>query len=169
MLRRLNTRTEEVKARGVWMLSLLALLLLTACSNIDCPIQTKVAVNYSVPDMLKDTLWVWTQRADEQDTLVLSRGVGLTSFSLPISYQSPVDTLVFLIADTNAVWTIDTVFVHKDDIPHFESVDCAAHFFHRLTAVDCTHRGIDSIVINHSSVDYDQTQTHLRIYFKSRR
>lgn len=143
------------------------LFLLSSCSSIDCPVETRVAVQYEVPDTLKDTLWVFTRRADGKDTL-LNRLVNTTHFSLPISYQNPEDTLFFVVADTSHVMTLDTVFVTKEDIPHFESVDCAAHFFHRLSSVRCTGIGIDSIIINTPLVDYDQKATHLRIYFKNR-
>ncbi len=148
-----------------------------ACSSIDCPVENTVAVRYGVystdgidevADTLHDTLWVWTQRADGNDTLLLNRGVNMTAFSLPVSYQRPADTLIFLIVDTNQVWTLDTVVVGKEDTPHFESVDCNAHFFHRLTSVASTHRAIDTVFINQPSVNYDQTATHLHIHFKKR-
>ncbi len=154
-----------------------ALVALAACSSIDCPVENTVAVRYGVygtdgidevADTLKDTLWIWTPRANGTDTLLLNRGVGLTAFALPVSYQRPVDTLIFYIADTSHVWTVDTVFLSKTDTPHFESVDCNAHFFHHLTAVRSTHRGIDTVVINQPSVTYDQSQTHLHIHFKDR-
>jgi hypothetical protein len=73
--------------------------------------------------------------------------------------------LVFYMADRLGIKTLDTVWIKKDDIPHFESVDCAAHFFHHITDVRCTHEGIDSIVINNRTVDYNSTVTHLNIYF----
>lgn len=146
-----------------------------ACSSIDCPVQNTVAVNYglyrmdgteAVADTLADTLYIWTIRADGTDTLLMNRGVNLTTFSLPISYQHPEDVLVFLRAAIDGAWSLDTVWLKKDDIPHFESVDCSAHFFHNLTAVRCTHQGIDSITIDNPSVNYDSSPTHLRIYFK---
>ena len=144
-----------------------------ACSSIDCPVQNTVAVNYAIYDTegeasLADTLWVWTRRSDGTDTLLLNRGVGLTTFSLPISYSHPEDTLVFYIADTNGFWTLDTLYLKKDDIPHFESVDCSAHFFHDLKGARCTHNGLDSVTIVTPFVDYDPTKTHLRIYFTPR-
>ena len=117
---------------------------------------------------LTDTLWVFTERSDGNDTLLLNRGVGIKSFSLPVSYSHPEDVLLFVVADTSGVYTLDTVWVKKDDIPHFESVDCSAHFFHRLTAVRSTHEGIDSITIVNPNVDYDTNTTHLHIYFKDR-
>lgn len=156
---------------------LLGILFLFACSSIDCPVKNTVAVYYDVKqydeegelvtDTLKDTLWVWSRRVDGQDTL-LNRLVGNTRFSLPISYQQPEDTLIFAIRDTSLVFTLDTVWLKKDDIPHFESVDCAAHFFHELTGVRCTHNGIDSLVLHTTSVTYDDGVTNLRIFFKDR-
>ena len=149
----------------------------SACSSIDCPVQTTVAVNYQVfqydqlgnevADTLADTLYIWTRRSDGNDTLLFNRGVSTTSFSLPISYQHPEDMLFFLVADTANVWTVDTVWLKKEDIPHFESVDCSAHFFHQLTAVRSSHNIIDTIVISNPSVTYDQDVTHLKIHFKT--
>lgn len=155
------------------LLPLLMVLIAVACSTIDCPVQNTVLTVYNVydgeeADTLNDTLYVWSPRRDGRDTL-LNRGVGITNFSLPISYQHPEDTLIFYIADTAGVWTLDTVWVKKDDIPHFESVDCSPSFFHRLTGVRSTHRGIDTIIINHSQVDYDRSTAHFHISFKARR
>ena len=151
---------------------------LLSCSSIDCPVETKVLVNYGiysrdasgaeVADTLTDTLYVWTRRIDGKDTLLLNRGVGITDFSLQISYNHPEDTLIMLVTDTNYVWTLDTVWLKKTDIPHFESVDCAAHFFHHLDAVRSTHYGIDTISIDNPSVTYDTSPTNLRICFKNR-
>ena len=139
----------------------------SACSSIDCPVENTVATNYAIMGALADTLYIWTRRADGQDTL-LNRLTGKDSFSLPISYAHPEDTLIFYITDSYHQETLDTVFLKKEDIPHFESVDCAAHFFHHLTAVRSTHYGIDSITIANSHVNYDQSKTHLNIYFKKR-
>ena len=152
-------------------------VLLCACSSIDCPVENTIAVYYYavqknaageiVADTIRDTLWVWTQRSDGRDTL-LNSFIGKTSFSLPVSYQYPEDMLVFAIKDTSLVITIDTVWLKKDDIPHFESVDCAAHYFHELTGVRCTNNGIDSLVLATTSVTYDDGVTNLRIFFKDR-
>ena len=159
------------------VLLLLSILFLFACSSIDCPVKNTVAVYYDVKqyddegeliaDTLKDTLWVWTQRSDGKDTL-MNRLVDKTRFSLPISYQHPEDVLIFAIRDTSLVITLDTVWLKKEDIPHFESVDCAAHYFHELTSVRCTHNGIDSLVLHTTSVTYDDAVTNLQIFFKER-
>ena len=149
----------------------------SACSSIDCPVKNTVAVYYDVSqydaagelvaDTLTDTLWVWTQRADGKDTL-MNRFIDKSRFSLPISYQHPEDVLIFCIRDTSLTYTLDTVCLKKEDIPHFESVDCAAHYFHEITGVRCTHNGIDSLVLGTTSVTYDDAVTNLRIFFKDR-
>ena len=156
--------------RGV-RFAFLAPLFLLSCSSIDCPVQNTVATNYSIRDAegnevsLVDTLWIWTQRSDGKDTL-LNRLTGKATFTLPISYSHPEDMLVFYVADTTGVQTVDTLWLKKDDIPHFESVDCSAHFFHRLTDVRYTRSRIDSIKIITPRVDYDQTKTHLYVWFR---
>jgi hypothetical protein len=55
--------------------------------------------------------------------------------------------------------------VKKTDKMHFESVDCAATYFHTLTGVNYTKHSIDSIVIRNKEVDYDSKREHFRIYF----
>ena len=150
---------------------------LAACSTIDCPVQNKVALNFAVKtynssgvevvDTLKDTLYVWAQRMNGTDTLILNRAVGKTSFSLPLSYTHPEDVLIFGIdAKDGSGATIDTVWIKKEDIPHFESVDCSPHYFHALTAVCSTHLAIDTVMINNPSVTYDPSADNIHIHFK---
>lgn len=148
-------------------------LLLAACSSIDCPIQNTVFTVYSLTDeeakadTLTDTLTIWSVRNDGSDTLFLyNRGVSLTSFSLPISYNAPEDTLFFL-RWKDSFASLDTVWIKKDNTPHFESVDCSASFFHKITAVRTTHHGIDTIVINNPNVNYDSSTAHFHIRFKA--
>lgn len=172
-----DRENSSVRARGLrllplWLLAFLPFYLFS-CSNIDCPVQTAVYTVYHIyneegQDTLTDSLSVWTRNSKGEDTLLLNRSVGISSFSLPISYVRPEDTLVFRIGDVGGYETIDTVWVKKDDRPHFESVDCSPSYFHTLTAVRCTHRGIDSIVIHHSEVNYDPSTEHFHIYFAER-
>ena len=162
--------------RRLRLLPLLAgMLLLMACSSIDCPVDNVVAVNYAVrafngetevADTLKDTLSVWTIRCDGKDTLILNSGVSVKAFQLPISYAQPVDVLLFQVRDTLHRVQTDTVWLSKDDMPHFESVDCPTRYFHRLTAVRSTHVRIDTILINNPSVTYDSSVKHLHVHFK---
>lgn len=171
-------RNAKWWTRGLSFVICCLIISLSGCSSIDCPVQNTVAVYYSIKkysddgelktDTLKDTLWVWSRIIDGTDVLLLNRLVDKSSFALQVSYQNPEDTLIFYIADTANVWTLDTVWLKKNDIPHFESVDCSAHYFHELTAVRSTHEGIDTIILNNPSVTYDNTVTNLNIVFKPR-
>ena len=77
------------------MLAALAAITACACSSIDCPVQNSVYTNYAIykadgtKDTLHDTLSVLTFTAAGEDTVIFNRGVGLTGFSLPISYVNP--------------------------------------------------------------------------------
>lgn len=152
-------------------LFVIGLAFIVSCSSIDCPVNNVVATRYRFYNtdgdslILMDTLSVTSVRKDGTDTLILNRNVGKASFQLPISYSHPEDILVFNVYNgTMSVW--DTVWVKKDDIPHFESVDCNASFFHKITGIHHTTNFIDSIVINNPTVDYDKTTIHFYIYPK---
>lgn len=169
---------------------IVAILLLTAimaCTSIDCPVQNLVYTQYAImksdgtPDTLNtDTIWIWTTRVDDTDTLLLSSsyeshtlvlnslyGSNTTTFALPISNTLPEDVFYLLLRDTLQQEFIDTFVVQKEDFPHFESVDCQASYFHELKAVSTTHHTIDSISIHYSEVNYDLSKTHFYIYFKA--
>ena len=167
---RMRRIADLKKMKRGWMsilpVCLLPLLLSTfACSSIDCPVQNTVAAIYEVNGTLDDTLTISVKRQDGSDTILLSNGVGLTTFKLPMSYHRTVDTLLFRSAKLAAV---DTVWVTKDNIPHFESVDCGLSYFHNVISVRHTTIGIDSIVILKTLIDYDPMESHFRIYFKAR-
>lgn len=148
-------------------------LALCACSSIDCPVQNTVRTLYVLkkqnaePDTLKDTLYIFTTRANGSDTLLLNAAINLSTLSLPIGYSNPEDTLIFYFRN-DPFQVLDTVWLKKDNFPHFESVDCSASFFHNITAVRSTHNAIDSIVINNPSVTYDPETEHFHLYLKSR-
>jgi len=153
------------------------LLFLTACSSIDCPVQNLVKTQYALmdaydnPDILDtDTLNIWTRRVDGTDTLVLNSLCGEAStFSLPISYTQPEDIFFLRLSTIEKVSYQDTIYIKKENYPHFESVDCQAAYFHDITAVTTTHHVIDSIVIKYPKVNYDVKRTHYYIYFKADR
>ncbi len=138
-----------------------------SCSSIDCPVQNTVRTVCQVKDTLKDTLTITTKRlgAKGGDTILLNKAVNQTTFKLPISYRQPVDQLLFT---TQKLAVTDTVWITKNNTPHFESVDCGLTYFHEITSVRHTHYGIDSIVILKTTVDYDPNTPHLSIYFKAR-
>ena len=148
----------------------IGLAFVVSCSTIDCPVDNLVETRYRFLNtagdslVLMDTLSITSMRADGEEVL-LNRKVGMATIQVPISYSHPEDILVFNVYN-NEYSIVDTVWVKKDDIPHFESVDCNASFFHTITGVRYTTNLIDSIVINDPSVDYDKTTIHFYIYPK---
>ena len=100
------------------------------------------------------------------DSILINKDVKVTSLSVPMSYTQDADILYFEIHKKTST-TIDTVKVEKTNIPHFESVDCSASYFHKITNVSCTHHAIDSIVINNPNVTYDKTKQTFHLYLKN--
>jgi hypothetical protein len=146
-----------------------------SCSSIDCPVQNTVVTRYclmkaeGVADTLRDTMYVRSVRRDGQDAMLYNAGIKLTEFKLPIGYSNPEDTLFFSLHGADGVRSTDTIWIKKENMPHFESVDCSVAFFHTITAVRYTHYGLDSIVINNPEVTYDPSNEHFHIYIKDRR
>ncbi len=156
---------------------LLPLIIVTGCTQIDCPVQNTVSTVYelrkgdgTVDTMGVDTMWIWTPRADGSDTLLINRfcGAKATKMTLPISSSQPEDALCVVVADTLGNFWLDSIFIKKENTPHFESVDCQAAFFHTITGVRWTDNIIDSVVIHNSSVTYDASATHIYLYLKPR-
>lgn len=154
------------------MLVVCAAMALGACSSIECPVENTIATYYGLykgdmtTDTLSDTLSIYTKMADGRLALIFNKGVETSDFALPISYINAEDTLFFERYDS-VKYVVDTVYIQKENYPHFESVDCQLSYFHSITGVRSTTYGIDSIVINNPSVSYDSQVENIRIYFKS--
>lgn len=154
----------------------LAALALSACSSIDCPLNNSVYASFRLAGdvaTLEDTLTVSTPRSIDnagEDTVLVNRLTRTDSLSLPLSYQRDEDTFLFALAETGtAKVTTDTVWIAKQNEPHFESVDCSPTMFHTITGVRFTRHAIDSIKINYNKVTYNDAKAHFLIYFKTRR
>ena len=149
--------------------------LLTSCTSIECSINSLVRTRFQFTNSagdsisLKDTLTVVTTRKDgsqkvifTSDSIIYNKGVGTCKFHLPISHSHPEDELVFhFIGDS--IHLTDTLWVEKEDYPHFESVDCNASYFHKLTSIRHTHNCLDSVVIVNPSVTNDDQVVHVNI------
>ncbi|MCK8622830.1 DUF6452 family protein [Prevotella sp. E13-27] len=159
---KLKKLKKLMKLKG---LAVLLVICAVACTSIECPVQNRVLSVYAVEDTLKDTLTILTTRKNRKDTILLNSSQNTTKFSLPMSYQNSVDTLIF---KTTRLVATDTVWVEKTNMAHFESVDCGMSYFHDIKSVRSTHVGIDTITITKSFVDYDNKTSHLSIRFKSR-
>lgn len=152
------------------ILPCMAIVTLTACSSIDCPLNSAVATYYKLAGnitKLSDTLTISTTRNDGNDTVILNRATAVDSFSLPMSHAAARDTFYFEVKRVGGATTIDTVRIAKEDHHHFESIDCNPAVFHKINGVECTHHALDSIVVKKANVDYDYTKAHFHVYFKA--
>lgn len=164
--------TEKAKTLVV---AIIAGLGLSACSSIDCPLNNRTYASFKLAgDVTKlvDTLTVSTPRNidnPEEDTVLINRLVDTDSLSLPMSYQRTEDIYIFTFVQKDTeLKTIDTLWVSKENEPHFESVDCNPVMFHTIKDVRFTQRAIDDIKVNYNKVTYNDAKAHFLIYLKNR-
>ena len=164
--------TEKAKALVVAMIAGLGL---SACSSIDCPLNNRTYASFKLAgDVTKlvDTLTVSTPRNidnPEEDTVLINRLVDTDSLSLPMSYQRTEDVYIFTFVQKDTeLKTIDTLWVSKENEPHFESVDCNPVMFHTIKDVRFTQRAIDDIKVNYNKGTYNDAKAHFLIYLKNR-
>lgn len=158
---------KRIKGNRLAMVLACVVLLTTACSSVDCPLNNTVYANFKLMgkvSKLSDELTISTHQKGRKDSILINRLTNAESFSIPVSYGKDVDTLVIL---TNTI--TDTVWIEKTNRPHFESVDCGLNYFHTITGVRSTRNAIESIVINQKEITYDASQQHFHIYFKEYR
>jgi hypothetical protein len=147
----------------------LSAVLVISCSSVDCPFKNMVRTYYNVYDhkgallQLPDTLTIFTKRVDGSDTILLNCGIGLQTFGLPVSYTRTEDTLYFHFYN-NDYNVYDTVWIKKENYPHFESMECKVAYFHKLTEYSYTTNCIDSLILKNDKVDYDDQTTHFYLY-----
>ena len=164
--------TEKAKTLVVAMIAGLGL---SACSSIDCPLNNRTYASFKLAgDVTKlvDTLTISTPRNidnPEEDTVLINRLVDTDSLSLPMSYQRTEDIYIFTFVQKDTeLKTIDTLWVSKENEPHFESVDCNPVMFHTIKDVRFTQRAIDDIKVNYNKVTYNDAKAHFLIYLKNR-
>lgn len=154
---------------------LLAVLALVACSSIDCPLNNRVYASFRLAGStakMDDTLTVATPRSADnigEDTVLVNRLVDFDSIAVPMSYTRTEDVYLFSLKQKDTgMETVDTVWVEKENQPHFESVDCNPAFFHTILGVRFTTNAIDNIQVNNNKVTYNDAKAHFLISFKSR-
>ena len=146
--------------------AVLCILVISACDSADCTLMNNVACSYGFYSngtsiSLLDPLNVY---ACGTDSVLVNQEIGASSASIPMSYWLDADTLIFEVCGETYL-LVDTVYVEKENIPHFESPDCPSKMFHAITAVRCTHNFMDDITITNPIVNYDQVenlQIHIR-------
>ena len=135
------------------------LAIAAACESVDCTLNNKVACTYvfyndGTSVSLLDTLNVY---ACGTDSILVNQEIGASSAIIPMSYWLDADTLIFEVRGKDYL-LVDTVYVEKTNIPHFESPDCPSKMFHTITAVRCTHHFMDDIIITNPLINYDEVE-----------
>ena len=144
-------------------------LLVTACSSIDCPLSSRVYTKYKLAgkvDKISGKLTAIIDLGDGNDSTWFNQITAVDSFEIPMSYQRE-ENKIRLVLESEDTTYYDTIVVKKTDIPHFEAVDCSPAFFHHIEGIGYTRNCIDSIVINNPNVNYDASKSTFYIYFKN--
>ncbi|MBP3227676.1 MAG: hypothetical protein J6M53_02705 [Bacteroidaceae bacterium] len=142
--------------------------LLTDCSEVDCPLNNVVAVQYGLyradgtSVTLTDRL---TVTALGTDSVLLNQAQGVSSFLLPVHYTAEADTLVLTFADDEGDTLRDTLVVGHTNETHFEAMDCPLCYFHTLTALSATSHALERAELVYPQVNYD-TQENIRLYLR---
>ena len=163
---------KTMVAWGVGML----MVGLSACSNIDCPLDNVVSLQCNLYDAstqstltLSDVLSVTPAG---RDTLLLNQATGIKSFLLPLKEAGTQDTLLLHFANAQGAVQVDTLFVNHTPQPHFESLDCPSSVFHTLNAVRVSAQGsansaiIDSVSLVRPIVKYDDIE-NIRLFIRT--
>lgn len=163
---------KTMVAWGVGML----MVGLSACSNIDCPLDNVVSLQCNLYDAstqsaltLSDVLSVTPAG---RDTLLLNQATGIKSFLLPLKEVGTQDTLLLHFANAQGAVQVDTLFVNHTPQPHFESLDCPNSVFHTLNAVRVSAQGsansaiVDSVSLVRPIVNYDDIE-NIRLFIRT--
>lgn len=146
-----------------------AVLGMGRCSEVECPLQNVVAVQYGLyrtdgtEVTLQDTL---TVTAVGTDSILLNKGQNIASFLLPVHYTADKDSIILRFADTEGDEVRDTLCIYHTNEAHFESMDCPLCYFHTITEVTCTYNALEGVELVTPTVNYD-TQENIRLYLRS--
>lgn len=168
--------TRRMRSAAHFLLFLTAGLL-SACSNIDCPLDNVVLMQCNLYDSatkkpltLSDVL---TVTPAGRDTVLLNQASGISSFLLPLRESGTRDTLLLNLSNSLGQEAVDTLFVEHQQQPHFESLDCPACVFHTITGASCTSHDtglmpltLDSVAVVRPTVNYDDTE-NIRLFLRS--
>ena len=151
--------------RRIPILLLSCLALLGACDQADCTLDNSVTYtcNFYAEGSKVTLNDIITVTACGTDSVLVNQKQGATGIELPMSYWNEEDTLVLRIQGSGYTME-DTIWIKKNNIPHFESPDCPTKMFHLITDVNSTHTFIDSLSLVNPNVNYadvENIQIHL--------
>lgn len=156
---------------------LLLLLMVSACTSLDCTVADPISIRYGFYDAeseeetsvaLTDTLTIQIRKGLERDTTLVNRAIGKTQVKVPVSYTREYDKLVFKFKSEHNIEAVDTLYIYKNDIAHFESVDCNPVYFHTIEDTRVVPGlVIKEVRIKQPNVTYDATTEHIQLFIKA--
>ena len=151
--------------RRIPILFLSCLALLGACDQADCTLDNSVTYtcNFYAEGSNVTLNDIITVTACGTDSVLVNQKQGATGIELPMSYWNEEDTLVLRIQGSGYTME-DTIWIKKNNIPHFESPDCPTKMFHLITDVNSTHTFIDSLSLVNPNVNYADVE-NIQIHF----
>lgn len=162
-----HNHASRIRAALRWASgTFIVLCALISCESPDCTLENTVTLNclfYTGGKnvSINDTLTVTVCGVD---SVLLNRKTKASKMELPMSYTLPCDTFVLCVAGED-YRMFDTMWVEKQNIPHFESQDCPTAMFHEITSIRSTNNFIDSLRLKYTNVGYlkyEHIQIHLR-------
>lgn len=157
--------------------SICCMLSIPSCTEVECPLDSVVVMTCGLYDAdsheklsISHTLSVTPAG---KDTLLLNSASDIQSFVLPLKMGENCDTMLLHFSDSWDQTCTDTLYLHHENLPHFESVECPATIFHKLKQVTWANDrqsnlnvSIDSVVIVRELVDYNDVE-NIQIYLHS--
>lgn len=143
-----------------------------SCDSNDCPINNVVYSTYGFYTITEDgeskvsVTDTLTITAGGTDSVLINRLQNGSEVELPVSFNAATDTLVFHFTDIDSRTRKDTIWIDKENFPHYESPDCPASIFHHVTAVRWTTLLIDSVSIVNPNINYNVSE-NFKIYFRN--
>lgn len=164
-------------APKLWACAVSMLMLVSGCSNIECPLDNIVVMTCGLYTTdthehlkLQETLDVLPMG---KDTVLLNCASNITDFMLPLRQAADADTFLLRFTGRTGQVSTDTLIVSHTNTPHYESIECPATVFHTLTDVKWKHQegtdfplSIDSVALVRTVVNYDDVE-NLRIYLRT--
>ncbi len=161
-----------MKSATKYFFGCLAALLVTLCTGCDggydCALdniaynrikfyninEKGIETEYAFPEPLTVSMIV-----NGRDSIVVYHITNAKELTLPMSYTNNCDTVILKFFDKYN----DTLFVHHNNIPIYQSMECGVIMHHRLTGATSTSLFIDSLAIKEASVNFDHNE-NIKLY-----
>ena len=165
---------------------MLAVILTTACSSIDCQLNGSVYCTYTLKNQYDEDmafsvpLTVTLCETAKGDSVFINSQSNVNSFDVPMSYSAYTDMIKLTLTVTDTIKgttaegndttyyvtnpVSDVIRISKTNEPYFESIDCAARYNHTIENVQTTHNFIDSVVVHDVKVTNNASKENIYIY-----